>query len=220
MSARIEAVVFDWDGTLVDSKQVLIASFQETTREVLGEPFPTAHEDVERMIQVRGQEAFAEIAGGDRELYERIEAVFHRVYVERQRQIEAFPGALETLRALREAGHRVGVATSKARSRLDIEAERTGIGALLDVSVSGDEVAVAKPDPESVTAAIAALGADPAASLYVGDGPNDVIAAKGAGAIPVAVSFGFHPAEARAAGPAHVIDSLSELVALAGPGAR
>lgn len=216
MSSRIAAVVFDWDGTLVDSKAVLVASFQETTSEVLGEPFPTEPEDVERIIQVRGQEAFAEIAGGDEDLYERIGTVFHRVYVERQRQIQLFPGAVETLAALRAAGLGVGVATSKARSRLDIEAERTGIGALLDVSVSGDEVAVAKPDPESVAAAIAALGADPAATLYVGDGPNDVIAAQGAGAIPVAVSFGFHPAEARAAGPAHVIDSLAELVELAG----
>lgn len=64
MSTRIEAVVFDWDGTLVDSKAVPVASFQETTSEVLGEPFPTEPEDVERIIQVRGQEAFAEIAAG------------------------------------------------------------------------------------------------------------------------------------------------------------
>lgn len=215
MSPQIEAVVFDWDGTLVDSKQVLVSSFQETTREVLGEPFPTEHEDVERLIQVRGQEAFAEIAAGDGELYERIETVFHRVYVARQAGIQPFPGALETLRALREAGKRIGVATSKARIRLDLEAERTGIGELLDVSISGDEVKVAKPDPESVIEAIRRLGAKPAATLYVGDGPNDVLAAQATGAIPVAVSFGFHPAEARAASPAHVIDELSELVALA-----
>jgi HAD superfamily hydrolase (TIGR01509 family) len=220
LGGRVEAVVLDWDGTLVDSKQVLVSSFQETTREVLGEPFPTARDDVERMIQVRGQEAFAEIAGGDAELYERIESVFHRVYVERQRRIQPFPAALETLRALREAGHGIGVATSKARIRLDLEAARTGIGELLDVSVSGDEVRVAKPDPEAVLATIGALGADPAASLYVGDGPNDVLAARAAGAIPVAVSFGFHPAEAKAAGPTHVIDSLAELVELAGTATR
>ena len=132
-----------------------MASFQETTAEVLGEPFPTADEDIERMVQIRGQEAFAEIAGGDRELYERIEEVFHRVYVAQQTTIQPFPGALETLARLRGAGHRLGVATSKARKRLDLEAERTGIGALLDVSVSGDEVAVAEPDPEQVVAAIA-----------------------------------------------------------------
>ncbi len=211
-----EAVVFDWDGTLVDSKQALVASFQEMTAEVLGEPFPTEHEDIERMVQVRGSEAFAEIAGGDAELYERIEEVFHRVYVERQTTIEPFPGALETLARLRGAGHRLGVATSKARRRLDLEAERTGIGALIDASVSGDEVRVAKPDPEAVLAAIAALGADPARTLYVGDGPNDVLAGRGAGAVTIAVSFGFHPAEARAAAPDHVIDALPELVEIAG----
>lgn len=212
----VEAVVFDWDGTLVDSKQALVASFQDTTAEVIGEPFPTAEEDVERIVQVRGQEAFEEIAGGDRELYERIEEVFHRVYVAKQTTIEPFPGALETLARLHGAGLRLGIATSKARRRLDLEAERTGIGAFLDASVSGDEVAAAKPDPEAVAAAIAALGAEPARTLYVGDGPNDVLAGRDAGAITVAVTFGFHPEEARAAAPDHVIDTLPDLLPLAG----
>jgi HAD superfamily hydrolase (TIGR01509 family) len=216
--SSIEAVVFDWDGTLVDSKRALLASFQETTREVLGAPFPTEHEDVERIVQVRGQEAFEEIAAGDRDLYERIEEVFHRVYVEQMEAIEPFPGVLETIAALSAAGLGIGVATSKSRSRLDLEAARTGIGELLDVSVSGDEVKLAKPDPESVAEAIRRLGADPSASLYVGDGPNDVRAARGAGAIAVAVSFGFHPVEARAAGPDHVIDELPQLLGLAGVG--
>jgi HAD superfamily hydrolase (TIGR01509 family) len=223
MSPRqpVEAVVFDWDGTLVDSKRALVASFQETTREVLGEPFPTEEADIERIVQVRGQEAFEEIAGGDPALFERIDSVFHRVYVEQQAAIEPFPGAVETIERLRAAGQRIGVATSKARIRLDLEAERTGIGALLDVSISGDEVKVAKPDPESVAEAIRRLGVSPAATLYVGDGPNDVRAARAAGAIAVAVSFGFHPAEARAENPDHLIDALSELVELAGtaPGA-
>jgi len=183
---------------------------------VLGEPFPTAHEDVERIVQIRGQEAFAEIATGDAELYERIETVFHRVYVEQMEAIEPFPGALETIAALRAAGLRIGVATSKSRARLDLEAERTGIGELLDVSISGDEVELAKPAPESVAAAIRRLGADPAAALYVGDGPNDVRAGRGAGTVTVAVSFGFHPDEARAERPDHMIDELPQLLVLAG----
>jgi HAD superfamily hydrolase (TIGR01549 family) len=219
--APIEAVVFDWDGTLVDSKRALVASFQETTTELLGAPFLVEEPDIERLVQVRGQEAFEEIAGGDRDLYERIEEVFHRVYVEQQKTIGAFPGAVETIERLRAAGQKIGVATSKARIRLDLEAERTGIGPLLDVSISGDEVKVAKPDPESVIEAIRRLGASPAATLYVGDGPNDIIAARGADAIAVAVTFGFHPDEARAENPDHVIDDLAELIELAGtaPGA-
>jgi HAD superfamily hydrolase (TIGR01509 family) len=212
----VEAVVFDWDGTLVDSKTALVASFQLTTGEVLGEPFPTAHEDVERIVQVRGQEAFAEIAAGDSEVYERIETVFHRVYVEQMEAIQPFPGALETIAALRDAGRRIGVATSKSRARLDLEAERTGIGPLLDVSISGDEVKLAKPDPESVAETIRRLGVDPAATLYVGDGPNDIRAGRDAGAVTVAVSFGFHPDEAQAEGPDHVIEEFGQLLALAG----
>lgn len=216
MSAPVEAVVFDWDGTLVDSKRALVASFQETTTEVLGEPFPVEPADVERIVQVRGQEAFEEIAAGDRALYERIETVFHRVYVERMETIEPFPGVLETVAALRAAGRLIGVATSKSRARLDLEAQRTGLGGLVDVSISGDEVRRAKPDPESVREAIRRLEVDPAATLFVGDGPNDVRAARGAGAIAVGVSFGFHPEELRAAAPDHVIDSFSELLEIAG----
>jgi HAD superfamily hydrolase (TIGR01509 family) len=212
----IEAVVFDWDGTLVDSKTALVASFQETTTEVLGTPFPTRHGDIERIVQVRGQEAFEEIAAGDRELFERIETVFHRVYVEQMEAIEPFPGVLETIAALRAAGLRIGVATSKSRARLDLEAARTGIGALLDVSISGDEVKLAKPDPESVAEAIRQLGADPGASLYVGDGPNDIRAGRDAGAITVAVTFGFHPDEARAECPNHVIEEFPQLLSLIG----
>jgi HAD superfamily hydrolase (TIGR01509 family) len=216
----IEAVVFDWDGTLVDSRSALLASFQETTTEVLGAPFPTAHADVERIVQVRGQEAFAEIAAGDEALYERIETVFHRVYVERMETIEPFPEVLATIERLRAAGHRIGVATSKSRARLDLEAERTGLGDLIDVSISGDEVELAKPDPESVREAIRRLGADPAATLFVGDGPNDVRAARAAGAIAVGVSFGFHPDEVRAEQPDQMIDSFPELLGIAGEAPR
>jgi HAD superfamily hydrolase (TIGR01509 family) len=216
----IEAVVFDWDGTLVDSKRALLASFQETTTEVLGAPFPTERADVERIVQVRGQEAFAEIAAGDRSVYERIETVFHRVYVEQMETIEPFPEVAETIERLRAAGHKIGVATSKSRARLDLEAERTGLGELIDVSISGDEVELAKPDPESVREAIRRLEAGPAATLFVGDGPNDVRAARGAGAIAVGVSFGFHPDEVRAEAPDYLIDSFPELLEIAGAAPR
>lgn len=216
MSESIEAVVFDWDGTLVDSKRALVASYHATTTEVLGHPFPTAAADIEEIVQMRGKESFDLIAGGNRELSERIATVFHRHYTEQQRSTLPFPGALETLASLRAAGLGIGVATSKARIRLDLEAERTGIGALVDESISGDEVEQAKPDPEPVTEVIRRLGTSPARTLYVGDGPNDVLAAHRAGAIAVAVSFGFHPAQALAAGPEHVIDRLGELLPIAG----
>ncbi len=216
MSTAIEAVVFDWDGTLMDTKGVLVASFQATTAEVLGSPFPTERADIETIVQLRGQESFELIADGDEALAAEIATVFHRHYSELQAATRPFPGTLETVERLRAGGLGIGVATSKARSRLDLEAERSGLGELIDAIVTGDDVQEAKPHPESVIEAIRRLDAEPAAALYVGDGPNDVRAARGAGAVAVGVSFGFHPDELRAEGPDHLIDHPSELLALAG----
>ncbi len=168
------------------------------------------------IVQLRGEDAFALLAEGDAELAARLGSAFHPHYVARAERAQPFPGTLETLEKLRAAGLKLGVATSKARIRLDLEAERTGIGAFLDEEISGDEVKVAKPDPESVVAVIRRLGVEPERTLYVGDGPNDVLAGQGAGAVTVAVGFGFHPEEARAAGPDHVIAAMPELLALAG----
>ena len=184
--------------------------------EIFGKPFPTEEADIEKFVQLRGEDAFDLLADGDRKLMDEIERVFHGHYTKLSQEAEPFPGTLETLARLRAAGLGVGVATSKARIRLDLEMERTGIGALVDEEVAGDEVAHAKPDPECVSEVIRRLGAEPARTLYVGDGPNDIRAARGAGAIAVAVSFGFHPDLIADAGPDHVIDSYPELLPLAG----
>lgn len=185
---------------------------------MLGSPYPRTHEETEMIVQLRGEDAFALLAEGDQELAARLATAFHPHYVARAERAQPFPGTLETLERLRAAGLRLGVATSKARIRLDLEAERTGIGRFLDAEITGDEVKAAKPDPECVVQMIRRLGTEPARTLFVGDGPNDVLAGRGAGAVTVAVSFGFHPAEARAAGPDHVIAAMSELLGLAGVG--
>ena len=169
-------------------------------------------------MQLRGEDAFALLAEGDPQLAERLATAFHPHYVSRAERALPFPGTLETLQRLHAAGLKIGVATSKARVRLDLETERTGIGAFVDEEISGDEVSAAKPDPECVVEVIRRLGARPERTLFVGDGPNDILAGRGAGALTVAVSFGFHPAEARAAGPDHAIDAMPELLALAGLG--
>jgi HAD superfamily hydrolase (TIGR01509 family) len=210
----IEAVVFDWDGTLMDSKASIVDSYHEVTEKLLGRRFPVEPDDIDHIIQLRGQDAFAIIAGGDAELQARIAEEFHAAYKRNQQRAEVFPGTLETIRELHDRGVKIGIATSKARARLEIDASRSGIDEYIDASVTGDEVSAAKPDPEAVARAIEALAVDPAHVLYVGDGPNDIIAGRGAGATAVGVSYGFHPAEMRDARPDHVIEHPSELLGL------
>jgi HAD superfamily hydrolase (TIGR01509 family) len=210
----IEAVVFDWDGTLMDSKASIVDSYHEVTEKLFGKRFPVEQEDVDHIIQLRGLDAFAIIADGDEQLAERVAEEFHAAYKKNQERAEAFPGTLETIRELHDRGVKIGIATSKARARLTLDAARSGIDEFIDASVTGDEVKAAKPDPESVINAIAALGVDPSRAIYVGDGPNDILAGRGAGATAVGVSYGFHPDEMREAGPDHVIEHPSELLAL------
>ncbi|MCW3013642.1 MAG: Gph [Solirubrobacterales bacterium] len=216
----IQAVVFDWDGTLMDSKSAVLASYHEATIEVLGEAFPVDPADIEQIVQLRAKESFAIIAKGDREVFDRVAEAFQRAYTSNAQQTQPFPGTLDTIERLRDLGVKIGIATSKARVRMDLEGERTGISALVDFAITGDDVTHAKPHPEAVAASIAGLGVDPARTLYVGDGPNDVIAGRDAGAITVGVTFGFHPAEMRDEHPDHVIEATDELVALARPGVR
>lgn len=215
-SSKVEAVVFDWDGTVMDSKEAILATYRATTEELLGRPFPTEPEDVHRIIQMRGKESFDLIAAGDPELTERVAATFHREYQTLQARTQPFDGTREALAGLRAAGVRLGVATSKARARIELEGARTELLGFFDAIVTGDDVARAKPDPESVAAAIAALEVEPGATLYVGDGPNDIRAGRGAGAITVGVAYGFHPDELAAENPDHIIAHPTELLGLAG----
>ena len=116
--------------------------------------------------------------------------------------------------ALRDQGLKLGIATSKSRVRLDPDLEQTGIGALLDATICGDEVPAAKPDPAPIVAIMEMLAVEPGAALYVGDGANDVQAAHRAGVQAVGAGYGFHPQACREAGPEHWIEAPLALPAV------
>jgi HAD superfamily hydrolase (TIGR01549 family) len=209
--ARVEAVLFDMDGTLLDSWDALVGAYRDATTEVLGAPFPVAREDLDRLIQLRARDAFPLLAGGDLELARRIEAAFAESYRSRADQISLYDGVHEMLRKLRAQGVLLGIVTSKSRARLDRDLAQTGIGELMDATICGDEVPVAKPDPAPVIAAMASLSVEAHSTLFVGDGANDVMAGRRAGARAVGVGYGFHPEACRAAGPEYWIEAPLEL---------
>ena len=209
--APVEAVLFDMDGTLLNSWDALVGSYHDATRSVLGEAKPVDREALDELIQLRAREAFPQLAGGDPELAARIEAVFGQSYIERAAQIDLYGGVREMLEALHGQGVRLGIATSKSRVRLDRDLERTQIEHLIDATICGDEVPAAKPDPRPLIAAMELLGVTAERTLFVGDGANDVNAAHGAGTRAVGAGYGFHPASCRAAGPELWIEAPAEL---------
>ena len=125
--------------------------------------------------------------------------------------IEGFPGLTDGLARLAELGVKLGIATSKARARLDIDLDRLGIAEYFGFTVSGDEVPHGKPAPDPILAVAEGLGIKVRHGLYVGDGENDIRAAHAAGMRAVGVSFGFHPEECRAENPEYFVSSYAEL---------
>ncbi len=212
-----DAVMFDMDGTLVNSQEAILASYHDATTSILGEPFPVEKEDVEKIIQMRGQESFPLIAGGDEEKAKQIKELFGKAYLKHQERIPLFPDVEVMLGTLKREGIKLGIATSKARVRFDADMERTGLTEYFDVTFTGDDVANAKPAPDQIIAGIEHFGIKPERMLFVGDGANDVIAGRDAGAKTAGVEFGFHPELVAAENPTYMLSSYLELIPIVLP---
>ncbi len=209
-------VLFDVDGTLVDSREVILRTYTDAVRDVEGDPTadPVARLGADRMLQMPASAVFTLLAADDPERTRRIADSFQRRYAERRPRW--FPGALEAVRALHEDGLRLAIVTSKSRRRLDEHLAAVGASAMFAAAICAEDVRHTKPDPEPVTAALARLGTAPGTAALVGDGPDDVKAARAAGVASIGVAYGFHPRECRAAAPDHWLEDLRDLPGLVG----
>ena len=200
-----EAVLFDWDGTLLDSREALLSAWHAASAEALGRRFPATPEEEQVIFTQPGSRAFPH-AAGDPERAELLAAAFQREYESSGRLVRAFPG---------DAGPRVAVVTSKSRTRYEVDAERIGVLELVDAAVCQEDCPVHKPDPAPVLLALERLGAEPAKAVMVGDTPVDLGAGAAAGTAVVGVSWGASGRGALIeAGAAAVAGSAEELVDL------
>ena len=131
-------------------------------------------------------------------------------------ELEACAGMEDVLVRLHDEGRRLGVVTAKRRSTVDLAFAQVPLGHLFEAIVGGDETERHKPDPEPLLLGAERLGADPAATAYVGDSPFDVRAAKAAGMFAVAVTWGrIHDRERlEAEQPDAIVDNAEELLGL------
>ena len=211
-SAPVEAVMFDMDGTLVNSRQAIVDSYYDASEQVLGERRP-ADDELDEILKLRGIESFPRVTRtDDPDVLARFSAAFQAAYARHQVAVPAYPGAEEALRELSAMGVKLGIATSKGRARLDLDLERLGFAQYFAHTVSGDEVPNGKPAPDPIFAVAEGLGVAIENGLYVGDGENDIRAAHAAGMRAVGVAFGFHPRECKAEGPEYFVESYAELV--------
>lgn len=189
MRRRIGVVLFDFDGTLVDSVALILRSFRHTMTLHLGAPRPDAEWLATLGTPLRIQ--LRRFARDEREARAMMET-----YLEYQRRhdrewIRPYPGVPETLRRLAADGYRLGIVSSKLSDGILRGLELCGIPAdLFDCVVGAERVERAKPDPEPVRAALAELGAEPPAALFVGDSVHDLRAGRTAGTFTAAALWG------------------------------
>jgi pyrophosphatase PpaX len=207
---RFSVVLFDLDGTVIDSGAIILASMRHAAKEVLGvEP-----SDEELMATVGGPGLEAQMRALSPERVEELVTVYRKHNEPLHDELVCCAGMEDVLVRLKEQGRRLGIVTAKRLLTVELAFASVPIGHLFDTVVGGDETERHKPDPEPLLLALERVGARPADAAYVGDAPFDVQAAKAAGMFAVAVSWGgIHSRDRLAAEePDALIHSAEELL--------
>ncbi|HEX5679100.1 MAG TPA: HAD-IA family hydrolase [Alcanivorax sp.] len=211
-----QLVIFDWDGTLMDSTGRIIACMHKAGADLC---LPVLEDDAVREIIGLGlPEALRTLYPGiDDDALERMRERYavHFVAAETSPS-RLYPGARATLTALRRAGLRLAVATGKSRKGLDRVWASSGLGDNFGASRCADETH-SKPHPAMVLELLAEMRVAPERALVVGDTSFDLQMARDAGVDRVAVSYGAHPVDRLLNfHPLAVIDALPQLLPLLG----
>ncbi len=209
---RFPVVLFDLDGTVVDSGGIILASMRHATRTVLARDYS----DRELLAHVGGPGLEAQMHAIDPARADELVAVYRAHNEPLHDTLEACAGMEDVLSTLHGEGRRLAVVTAKRRATVELAFARLPLAHLFEVVVGGDETARHKPDPEPLLLALERLGADPADAAYVGDSPYDVRAARAAGMFAVAVTWGrIHGRERLAEEhPDALVDTPEELLAV------
>ena len=184
----IEGVLFDNDGTLVDTRDLLLESFRYATRTVLGHELPD-----EAYLKSVGtpladqMDGFARTPGESAELLRVYRAYNHRIH---DQMIGPFPGIAEALDELSRANVKMGVVTSKLHDLAWHGLEITGLAKYFDFLIGPDDCPEHKPAPGPVLEGCRRMGLAPASCAYVGDSEFDIRAGNAAGTTTIAVLWG------------------------------
>lgn len=193
---RYPVVLFDLDGTLIDSGPMIMASARYASRTVLGRDLDAATDDAVR-ASIGGPGLIAMMESLDPDRVDELVQAYREENERLHDTLRAFDDLVALLPELRDAGRRLGIVTAKRRATVDLAFARfPALAQHTDVLVGADDTDRHKPHPDPILEALVRLGARPDEAAYIGDSPFDVRAAKAAGTLAVAVGWGgIHTAE-------------------------
>ena len=208
--SRFDLVIFDWDGTLMDSTGLIAACIQQSCRE-MGLAVPPESE-AKWVIGLGFLQSVEHVAPGlshERQL--ELAQSYRRHFVAREHEAPLYEGIPELLGELRERRRRLAVATGKARRGLDRALASSGLGPYFEATRCADE-GLPKPHPDMVLRLLDETGVDPARAVLIGDTTHDLELASNAGVAAVAVCYGAHEElQLRSREALHFAPSVKEL---------
>lgn len=210
MLKTLQAILFDLDGTLLDTREFMYQAFEYTFQQY--------------NLPVVPRDSLTALVGGSLEsIYEHIVPSHnchelcdtHRSFQEMHLHLSVlYPNVETTLAALQKQGIRLAVVTTRSKRTSVRTLENAGIVQYFDVVVSGEDVTKLKPDPEPLRYALSKLCIGPAQAVMVGDTAADILAGKRAGTRTIAVTYGFGGQIISQHHPDYVIDDLEMLLQL------
>lgn len=209
-----KVIIFDFDGTLCDTRSNIIIAFR-ATMEHLG-------------LEMRDEETCGATIGltlrdGFKSMYPEFDdakidycvETYRQIFAERRKELmpDLFPGVKETLEALRKRGYRMTIATSRLTDSLMLFMRHHGIDHYFEYAVGSDSVTHHKPHPEPALKTLAALNIAPSEAIMVGDMPVDIAMAHNAGIRAIGVDYGNATREELEAAEADwIVDSITKIL--------
>lgn len=210
MEKNYDLIVFDWDGTVMDSTAVIAASIQNACHD-LNLPVPS-DEDARHVIGMGLAQALRHaVPQAPEAMYAPLAERYRHHFLAQDEKIPLFAGARETIDALHRAGHMLAVATGKTRAGLDRALSASDMGHYF-MAIRTADVTHSKPHPAMLLELMDELGMAPERTLMIGDTTHDLQMALNAGVAAVGMTHGAHPQEQlRALQPLALLDDFAQL---------
>ncbi|MEC2160505.1 pyrophosphatase PpaX [Virgibacillus halodenitrificans] len=209
---NIDTILFDLDGTLIDTNELITASFEHTFKK------HNLSFTKEEIMGFNGPPLLDTFHNIDPERADVLVKTYREHNLaEHDRYVKAFPYAVETIQKLKNSGKKVGIVSTKMAKSVHMGLTLTGLEPLFNTIITYDDVQHAKPHPEPVIKAMKELDADGASTLMVGDNYHDIVAGKNAGVQTGGVSWAHKGRDSLLAyKPTYMLEDMRDLLKITG----
>ncbi|WP_347548811.1 pyrophosphatase PpaX [Pseudalkalibacillus hwajinpoensis] len=210
---NINTILFDLDGTLINTNDLIMASFKHTFEHY----YPGRYSD-EELVGFIGEPLYHTFEKHDENLAEEMVAFYRKHNIENHdKLVTEFDGVFETVKTLSENGYKMAIVTSKMRNTVEMGLKLTQLDQFFPVVITVDEVENPKPHPEQLETAMKKLSAVQSETLMVGDSQYDILGGQNAGVATVGVSWTIKGRDFLSSyKPDYMIDHMAELLSIAG----